>query len=108
MLGEIHRIKIDRNSPTVSHITYIDDLLIMGRTKPSKALVIKNCFNTYCNWFGQKANFDKSSILFSKKMKLQEKKEVKKILGYRAMKKDSVYLDNTSFWEEIELKSFKS
>lgn len=79
----------------------------MGRANPIEASVIKECFNNYCEWSGQQANPKKSNILFSKNMRLHEKKELKEILGYNTMRKDSAYLRNTFFLGRNKTKEFQ-
>lgn len=105
--GEIHGIKIDRNSPALSHIMYADDLIIMGRAKNAELVAFKECFETYCNWSGQQANSEKSSILFSKKLRPKEKRELKEILGFKTMRKDSVYLGYLFLLEKNKTKDFQ-
>lgn len=70
--GVLHGLKIDRNAPAVSHIMYADDLLIMGRSNVKEATIVNECFSRYCNWSGQEANLEKSSIYFSKNTRIQE------------------------------------
>lgn len=91
----IHGIKVDQNSPAMSHIMYADDLLIMIRANLTEALSIKVCFERYYEWLGQQANPKKANIIFLKNMRPHEKKEFKEILGYKIMRKDLVYLGNT-------------
>lgn len=72
--GEIHGIKVHRNASPISHIMDADDLLIMSRANEEEASAIRNCFDLYYSWSGQKENWEKSSIMFSKNTDRMEKK----------------------------------
>lgn len=106
-LGEIHGVKVDKNSPAISHIIYADDLIIMGRTNARKAVEIRECFETYCEWSGQQANPKKSSILFSKNMSSKGKMELQEILGFKPMRRDSVYLGNNFLLGNNKIEEFQ-
>nr|XP_048336936.1 uncharacterized protein LOC125424177 [Ziziphus jujuba var. spinosa] len=58
--GTIHGTKISKNAPTVSHLMYVDDLLVMCRAKPIEAKMVNDCFKKYCEWSSQQANVDKN------------------------------------------------
>lgn len=88
--GRIQRIKVSRTDPAVSHLMY-DDILVMGRANAKEATVIKNCFDRNCSWY-EEAIKEKSSTLFFKSMSRAVKAEIKKILEFKEMAKDSLYL----------------
>jgi hypothetical protein len=51
-LGKIKGMKIARNSPTINHILFADDLLLFGKTFLLEAESIKVCLDKYCSWSG--------------------------------------------------------
>lgn len=62
--GTISGVKISRNSPQISHFMYADNLVIYCKATLAEAQSVKECLNTYCEWSGQKINWDKSEIHF--------------------------------------------
>lgn len=43
--GKMHGIKISRSAPTITHLMYADDLLVMGRANKSEAESFMHCFD---------------------------------------------------------------
>lgn len=46
--GKLHGIKVDRSDPTISHLMYADDLLVMSRVDKKESEIFKHCFDKYC------------------------------------------------------------
>ena len=57
--GRIKGIKICRDSPSVSHLMYADDLLVVCRANMDNVEAVWRCFETYCAWSSQAINLDK-------------------------------------------------
>lgn len=81
--GKMLGIKIFRSAPTITHLMYADDLLVMGRANKLEAKSFRHCFDLYCKWSGQKANLDKSNILFSKHTPRVDKRTVLHVTGFK-------------------------
>lgn len=64
---------------------YVDDLVLACRAYAKDGEVLKNCFDTYCNWSGKWVNVEKSSILFSKNIGREEIRKIKNIKGLKEM-----------------------
>lgn len=64
--GRLFRIKVDRNAPAISHLMYVDDLIISCRANPRDAATIRECLFYFCSWSGQVVNEEESNIFFSK------------------------------------------
>lgn len=84
MLGNLYRIKVDRSGPAISHLMYTDNL-VMRRVDKKEAEIFKRCFDKYCSQSRQKANLDKSNVLFSKNSPRSRNKDVLEITGFKAM-----------------------
>lgn len=63
--GRLHRIRIYRNAPAVSHLLFADDSLIMCKACPGEAQQLKDIFNVYEECLGQMINVDKLAVMFS-------------------------------------------
>lgn len=48
--GQIHGIKISRESPPISHLMYTDDLVIFCGADVTETMEILQCLNRFCKW----------------------------------------------------------
>jgi hypothetical protein len=79
MVG-IHGIKIARLSPYISHLLFADDVMIFCKANREEAAVILRSLNTYAQWSGQRINFAKFAIFYSKNCKASIKTPINDIL----------------------------
>lgn len=67
---KVHRgewsLILGRNGPTVSHLLFVDDLLLFARATISQVRVVNNTMNEFCSASGLKVNFEKSKVLCSR------------------------------------------
>lgn len=66
---------------------YGNDLLMMCLGNVEQARAMLSCFNSYCLWLGQKANFEKSSIMFSKMTNKETRRELLKNMVVQEIKR---------------------
>jgi hypothetical protein len=64
--GLLHGIKMSRLCPAISHLFFVDDVMIFSRASVREAEVLINCLDTYSSWSGQHINMAKSTVFFSK------------------------------------------
>jgi hypothetical protein len=88
----IQGILISNGAPSVSHLLFADDSLILMSSNPSNAQHLQYVLELYEACSGQKINKDKSSVLFSKNVKMQERDQVKQILQLSSDAKTDRYL----------------
>ena len=65
-LVTLQGIKISPCCPQISHLQFADDLLIFSKSNTTNATTILDCLASYQSWSGQKINYSKSAIIFSK------------------------------------------
>lgn len=94
-MGNFHGIKVAKNALAVFHLLYADDLLVMSWASKKEVEAFKRCFDLYCKWSRQKANLDKSSVLFSKRTSKKEIKCILQISDLRMMGETSLYVGNS-------------
>lgn len=58
-------IRASRNGPCLSHLFFVDDLILFGEASVQQATLIKNCLDVFCNASGQKVSNAKSKVYFS-------------------------------------------
>ncbi|XP_019150944.1 PREDICTED: uncharacterized protein LOC109147743 [Ipomoea nil] len=79
--GVIHGCRVARGAPAVSHLFFADDSLLFFKANIEEAGVIKQCLHQYERLSGQKVNYDKSNICFSRNTQEEIKGEVAAVLG---------------------------
>jgi hypothetical protein len=82
-----------RTNPPITHLLFIDDLLIFAKATSSEASTIKDCLDSYCNESGQAINTAKSLILFSKNTTASSINSIKSIFPYKATAAIAYYLE---------------
>ena len=72
-VGGIDGIRVCRNAPSVSHLLFADDSLILMKADVLNATSLQQVLDTYCASSGQLVSDAKSSIFFSANTPVQEK-----------------------------------
>lgn len=52
----ISGVKVSRHSPKITHLMYVDDVVIYYNATNLEAMEITNFLQTYCSWTGQDIN----------------------------------------------------
>ncbi|XP_019168831.1 PREDICTED: uncharacterized protein LOC109164736 [Ipomoea nil] len=76
MSGLIHGCRVARGAPQISHLFFADDSLLFFRADGEEAGVIKQCLGRYEELSGQKVNYHKSSVCFSRNTSVEDREEV--------------------------------
>lgn len=79
--GRLKGIQICRQAPSVSHLLFADDSLLLMEANANAAREVNNILSTYEACSGQMINKEKSAILFSKNTVGSKRNEMKRILG---------------------------
>jgi hypothetical protein len=64
-VGGIEGIKVCRNAPSVSHLLFVDDPLILLKADLNNAISLQHALDSYCAISGQLVSVSKSSIYLS-------------------------------------------
>lgn len=79
--GNLHGIQIGASGPSVHHLLFADDSLLICKASTMEAAEIMSCLKRYGDASGQRINLQKSSIIFGSKVDVEVKTEVKLSLG---------------------------
>ena len=63
--GEILGVKVCRITPTISHLLFADESLILMRANAANATNLRDILHEYCSASGQLVSEAKSSVFFS-------------------------------------------
>jgi hypothetical protein len=91
-VGGIEGIKVCRNAPSVSHLLFADDSLILLKADLNNATSLQQVLETYCANSGQLVSVAKSSIFFSPNTNVDEKVEICNILNINTEALSDKYL----------------
>ncbi|XP_073051702.1 uncharacterized protein [Primulina eburnea] len=64
--GSWKAIRLSRNGPLLSHLLFADDMLLFAEASIDQLHIIMECLNKFCTSSGQRVNFQKSHIFFSR------------------------------------------
>jgi hypothetical protein len=64
-VGGIDGVRVCRNAPSVSHLLFVDDSLILMKADMDNATSLQRVLDAYCQNSGQMVSVAKSSIFFS-------------------------------------------
>jgi hypothetical protein len=73
---------------------FADDLLVCGKASVQEATTISNILQQFCHHSGQVPNWNKSGIIFSTKVNLQVKQDIKKIFQVPDIDNSTIHLGN--------------
>ena len=72
----IEGVRVCRNAPSVSHLLFIDDSLILMKANMINATSLRQVLDQYCARFGQLVSEAKCSIYFSPNVRVETKAEI--------------------------------
>jgi hypothetical protein len=104
-IGLLKGIKIGKHCPPITHLLFVDDLLIFAKATLTEACTIKSCLDSYCAWSGQQVNEAKSSILFSKNT-LASIRSIKGIIPFHDSSLSATYLSLPYFLGNSKKRAF--
>ncbi|KAK9990720.1 hypothetical protein SO802_025705 [Lithocarpus litseifolius] len=72
-LKNINGIKTSISGPTITHVMYVDDIVLFLKASRKDAACLVRTLDKYCRWSGQYINMKKSGVFFSKHTQSQTK-----------------------------------
>jgi hypothetical protein len=91
-VGGLQGVRVCRGAPSVSHLLFANDSLILMKANAANATTLRNVLNTYCASSGQLVSDPKSSIYFSPNTDAEDKDAVRSILNIHSEVLSEKYL----------------
>lgn len=88
----LHGISISRRAPVLSHLLFADDSMVFARANVREADAIMGILQKYESLSGQKFNYDKCEVSYSKCLAFDIRKRVSSTLGFKAVLCHDKYL----------------
>jgi hypothetical protein len=105
--GGLKGIRVCREAPSVSHLLFADDSLLLFEANERNSQTVRSILDTYEACSGQVINKDKSSILFSKNTKQRHRTEVMNIMQISSEGWKGRYLGMPSYIGRAKTKTFQ-
>ncbi|KAK3229641.1 hypothetical protein Dsin_001522 [Dipteronia sinensis] len=95
--GKYHGFQCSITDPTISHIFFADDSLLISMASASYCLRIRDMLDLYSRASDHRINYDKSVVCFSRDMQPSKGDHLASIFGVRWVKFHERYLGRPSF-----------
>lgn len=80
--GEWKALKVGRHSPAVSHLMFVDDILLFGEATTKQIHCVKQTLNIFCNMSEQEVSQNKTRIFFPKNVNNTLRNQLVHISGF--------------------------
>lgn len=102
--GKWKGIKEGRRCPTVSHLMFVDDLLLFGKETINQMDCVRDFRDKFCNISRQRISKDMTRVLFSSNTPNHVRRHLIQMSGYKETKKLEKHLGVPSLGEVIRKK----
>jgi hypothetical protein len=105
--GDIKGVKMNMAGPAFTHVMYLDDIMVFAKANCREVEALDECLETYCGWSGQKINWSKSGLIFSKSVERNMRRELKTLMDMKKVQQNVKYLGSHLFNSSSRIKDFK-
>ncbi|XP_061365840.1 uncharacterized protein LOC133309118 [Gastrolobium bilobum] len=87
-----HPIKAGRSGPLISHLMFMDDIILLAEASLSQLDCITSCLEKFSRMSGQCVSMEKSCIYFSKNTSQETVDSISSVSGFKIVKNIGCYL----------------
>lgn len=98
---KLEGVKVCQNAPSVSHLLFADNPLILFRANRDDAQTIQSILDVYEECSGQAINREKSPIMFNPNTDSTSRGEVMQILNIQRETMNERYLGYPCMWDRV-------
>ncbi|CAL8135581.1 unnamed protein product [Prunus armeniaca] len=98
-------IRLSNAAPTISHLIFADDTLIFLKALVQNSMNLVHFLNAYCNAFGQRVNFSKSTLYFSSNTPGNMCEEICGVFSMSEVDGPGKYLGLPTIWGRAKLET---
>jgi hypothetical protein len=80
--GDIHGETIANNAPPISHLLFVDDIMLFCNANPKEGRNLMKVLDQYHAVFGQKINIHKSEMIFISNIYLETRRNFKNQVSF--------------------------
>ncbi|XP_028084227.1 uncharacterized protein LOC114285386 [Camellia sinensis] len=99
--------KLARHCPTLSHLLFVDDVLLFLKADVEECTHMLAILKIYCEASGQLVNFEKSSVQFSANTPATVSSSICNAAGLSVSHPNSKYLGLPSFWGRSKAEAYE-
>ncbi|CAN1172032.1 Putative ribonuclease H protein At1g65750 [Linum perenne] len=100
-------VQINSHTPILTHLMFADDTFLFLRASVEEIAALKELFQVYELYSGQKLNLQKSTVTFCKATSDHDKVTLSNLLGVQLATDDDVYLGLPSVLKRSKVESFQ-
>lgn len=104
--GELVGIKVCQEAPSINHLLFADDSLLLLKTDAWSANHLQHILSLYENCSGQTINKDKSSVMFSRNARASDKQPLMTALELSVEARNEKYLGLPVYMGKSKEKTF--
>ncbi|XP_024164202.1 uncharacterized protein LOC112171222 [Rosa chinensis] len=90
--NRIQGLTMCHTAPTLHHLFFADDGFLFGTTNVAECISYRNILDIYERAFGQKVNFQKSSVVFSNNVSMETQLQLAHLLAVKRVHEHDRYL----------------
>lgn len=99
-------LKTSRNGTPISHLLFVDDLLLFGEASVHQAKCMEKVLSSFCNISGQRVNLAKSIIWYSSNTTRDVKSAISSAVNVSISKTLGVYLGVSCLHSRVTRNTF--
>lgn len=100
-------IKVSREGPLLSHLAFVDDVLLFVEAREDQILLIKQILNLFYRCSGQKISEEKTRIFFSKNVDCHVRNHIGQVSGFQITNDLGKYLGVPILHEKVNKRAFQ-